>query len=182
MKPSVAIFDVDGTLADTRPLRHLVVGHGKDFDAFHLASADAMPNPNVVDRLNWWRNYGVLTFVLTARDGKWADMTLDWLTRHHIRHDGFCARPAGDNRRDDVVKAEMLDWIGRHHEVVHAYDDRPRVVSMWHANRIPVTIVAGWYGDTDPSLPPPMSTHIPTAPLPPGYRLDQEGEIPDAQH
>lgn len=168
-KPAVTIFDVDGTLADIRPLRHLLVGKGRNLDAFHRASAGAAPNERVVEALRAVRRRGDLAFVATARDGKWAGLTLDWLARHDIAFDGFCHREHGDNRPDGQVKAEVLDWVSRHHRVVGAYDDRPSVVRLWHAHAIPVTIVGGWFGDTDPAGPPPM-LHVPAGlPLPARY-------------
>lgn len=168
-KPGVTIFDVDGTLADVRPLRHLLVGPGRDMDAFHRASADAVPNAQVVEALNGVRRAGDLAVVLTGRDGRWADLTMKWLDRHGIVWDGFCHRRHGDYRPDRVVKAEALAALSRHHRVVAAWDDRPSVIQLWHAHVIPVTIVGGWFDDTDPLTPPPL-WHVPAgAPLPAHY-------------
>lgn len=166
-KPPVTLFDVDGTLADVRPLRHLLVGPGRDMDAFHEASADAVPNDRVVAALNGVRRSGGLAFVLTGRDGRWADLTLGWLDRHGIAWDGFCHRRQGDYRPDRVVKGEALAALSRHHRVVAAWDDRPSVIQLWHANAVPVTIVGGWFGDTDPFAPPPL-WHVPVGASLPG--------------
>lgn len=168
-KPEVTIFDVDGTLADVRPLRHLVVGKKRDLDAFHRASADAAPNMAVVDALRAVRAAGGLVFVLTARDARWSDLTVGWLERHRIAFDGLCTRPRGDTRPDRVVKHEIAEWIGRHHRVVAAFDDRPSVIRLWHDLAVPVTIVGGWFGDTDPTLPPPMLHVGPSGRLPDRY-------------
>lgn len=107
--------------------------------------------------------------MVTGRDGRWADLTLDWLDRHNIAFDGFCHRPTGDFRPDRIVKAEVLDMVSRHHRVVAAFDDRPSVVRLWHSRRIPVTIVGGWFDDTDPSCPPPLRRIGAGQALPPRY-------------
>lgn len=159
-KPRVTIFDIDGTLADVRPFRHLVVGPGRDLNAFHEASAAAQPNHQVVEALRSVRRNGDLAVVLTAREGRWAPMTLDWLARHDIEYDGFGHRQHKDFRPDHVVKAEMLAALARHHDVTGAFDDRPSVVRLWHSCSIPVTIVGGWFDDTDPAGPPPL-WHVP---------------------
>lgn len=168
-KPRVTIFDVDGTLADVRPLRHLLAGPRRDMNRFHQESAHARPNRAVVDALHQVRRDGELAFVVTARDGKWADLTLDWLDRNRIGFDGFVHRARGDVRADQIVKAEMLDAISRHHQVVGAYDDRPSVVRLWHSRQIPVTIVGGWFNDSPDHQPTPIIHVAPGEPLPALY-------------
>ena len=48
MKPTAYIFDVDGTLANVDPYLHHVRGSNRDYNAFHEASIDALPNIEVV--------------------------------------------------------------------------------------------------------------------------------------
>jgi len=47
-RPSAYIFDVDGTLANVDPYIHLVRGPNRNYNAFHEASIDALPNFEVV--------------------------------------------------------------------------------------------------------------------------------------
>lgn len=43
-------------------------------------------------------------------------------------------RPAGDHRRDAIVKRELFDLHIRHqYRVTHVLDDRTQVVQMWRA-------------------------------------------------
>lgn len=43
-------------------------------------------------------------------------------------------RPAGDKRRDDIIKAEIFDQhIRGHHNILLVLDDRDSVVKMWRS-------------------------------------------------
>jgi len=61
--------------------------------------------------------------------------TLAWWQRHGIPFDEFYFRPADrKDVRDDIIKRDIFDEHIRHnYNVVGVFDDRLRVVRMWHA-------------------------------------------------
>lgn len=63
------------------------------------------------------------------------DATLSWWREHGIPFDEFYFRPADrKTERDDIVKRDIFDeHIREHYNVVGVFDDRLRVVRMWHA-------------------------------------------------
>lgn len=74
------------------------------------------------------------------------EMTKEWLDGVQVDDsedtlldfvDGVYIRPAGDSRKDSVVKAEMLETIvGPASDVLAVFDDRPQVVRMWREKGI----------------------------------------------
>lgn len=77
----------------------------------------------------------------------------DWLAKFDVPYDRLFMRDGGDQRRDSVVKLEMLDRdILPHYNVLMAIDDRPQVVAAWESRGIPVIAV------TDPNIDPFLLT------------------------
>ena len=115
------IFDLDGTLA---------LRTGRDPYDFEKCDEDAI-NQDIVEILrNLYQERVIL--IVTGREDKFSDQTLDWLETYDIRYDNIFFRPTGDNRPDDVIKAEIYhDKIKRRYHVVAVFDDRTRVVEMW---------------------------------------------------
>jgi hypothetical protein len=55
-----------------------------------------------------------------------------------VPYDELWMRPAGDTRRDDIVKAELFDAHLRHrYNVRVSLDDRDRVVALWRRMGLP---------------------------------------------
>ena len=144
MKPTAAIFDVDGTLCDVRTARHHVMKHPKDFDAFHEAAAACPPHRHVVAAARRHQAAGDAILVVTARKRRWERATSMWLALNNIPSDALYMRGDRDQRKDVEVKRDILARIRRRFDVVHAYDDNPNVIGLWRAERIPVTVVPGW--------------------------------------
>ena len=79
MKPTAYIFDVDGTLANVDPYLHHVRGSDRDYDAFHEASIDALPNFEVVQMLNEAFFDQMHIIIVTSRKETWRGLTSYWL-------------------------------------------------------------------------------------------------------
>jgi phosphoglycolate phosphatase-like HAD superfamily hydrolase len=143
------IFDVDGTLANVDPYIHLVRGPNKDYDAFHEASIDALPNFEVVEMLNQAFFDQMHVVVVTSRREKWRGVTSMWLAKNDIGHHALYMRGDDDYRSDYEVKSDILDKIKKHWRVVHAIDDNPSVIKLWEENGIPTTKIGTWDGSKD---------------------------------
>ncbi len=122
--PHAIIVDTDGTVAKMN-------GRGP-YDS-HLVHTD-LPVENVVNMVQLIRASGVGIIGVSGRDeGKTRDATINWWKDNGIPFDEFYFRPAGDTRRDDLVKLELFnEHIRDRFNVVGVFDDRLRVIRMWY--------------------------------------------------
>lgn len=127
-------FDIDGTLAHHENVRGVY-----DTSKYHLDEVD-----EGLSQLFWTLvDVGERVVVFSGRDSAYRDVTERWLHKHSLYPDALYMRPEGDRRRDDVVKAELLDACP--YRIQGVFDDRLRVCRMWHARGVPVFKV----GDPD---------------------------------
>ena len=147
MKPTAHIYDVDGTLANIDPYLHHVRGSNRDYDAFHEASIDALPNVNVLEMLNNSVSDGHSILVVTSRKEKYRGLTSMWLAKNNIRSHGLFMRADNDNRPDYEAKKDILDKITLLWNVTHAVDDNPNVIRLWEDHKIPTTKIGTWDGN-----------------------------------
>ena len=146
------IFDVDGTLANVDPYIHYIrnvhnsSNFKKDFDKFHSESINAEPNQEVVEMLNkaFFDQYHVL--VVTSRNESWRGVTSYWLAKNDIGHHALYMRKDNDFRPDYEVKKDILLNIKKHWDIVHAVDDNPSVLKLWHEYGIETTKIGTWDG------------------------------------
>ena len=139
MAGEAVIADLDGTLCDVSEILHLVEGDGRDFQAFHAASADCPSVEAVVEAVHAAKATGRGILIVTGREFIWRDLTLDWLARHGIPYDELVMRIVGDYRPDDVVKAEMLDDLEKRGWIVtEAWEDRDDIADLWASRGITV--------------------------------------------
>jgi phosphoglycolate phosphatase-like HAD superfamily hydrolase len=145
----VAIFDVDGTLADVSGIRHYVARPkgAKDFDRFHAESVNVPPNQDVADLARALHGYGWEILIVTARRHRWRHHTAWFLALNGIPSDALIMRADRDMRADVEVKRDMLAQIrARWGEPLLAVDDNPAIVALWAAEGIQVVEVPGWEG------------------------------------
>ncbi|MFI5801452.1 AAA family ATPase [Streptomyces sp. NPDC051561] len=127
--PSAVMCDIDGTLALT--------GDRGPYD-FSRCGTDLL-NPSVRDALHAFRSaHGDTLVLLSGRSEDFREQTEEWLTRHEVPYDELWMRPSGDQRRDDLVKAELFDKHVRERFAVRvSLDDRDRVVELWRRMGLP---------------------------------------------
>lgn len=125
-KPAAVMVDVDGTVA-----LHDGVRDPYDTSLYHLD----LPNTPVITAVNAMFLTGHEVLFCSGRDEDFRDVTEKWLAEHvRIPHAGLFMRPAGDRRRDDVVKLELFDaHIRDRFAVKCVFDDRDRVVQGWRS-------------------------------------------------
>jgi len=146
-KPTAYIFDVDGTLANVEAYRHYVMNGNSDFHSFHSESINAPSHPEVVDMVYNAMDEGHDILIVTARNAKWRNHTAMWLAMWNIPSDALFMRGDDDQRKDYLVKEDILAKIQKTWTVGHAVDDHPHVIRLWEENGIPTTIIAGWVDD-----------------------------------
>ena len=145
-KPKAHIYDVDGTLANVDPYLHYVRGSNKDYDAFHEASIDALPNIEVLEMLNNSVADRYSVIIVTSRKEKYRGLTSMWLAKNNITSHALFMRADNDNRPDYEAKKDMLDKITQLWDVTHAVDDNPNVIRLWEDNGITTTKIGNWDG------------------------------------
>jgi FMN phosphatase YigB (HAD superfamily) len=146
-----AIFDMDGTLCDVSSIRfhvnpkHPKFSGRKRFDRFHGAAINCPPHQEAIDHYLWAREQEYAILIVSARKSFWALPTLLWLRENGVQHDKLYMRKNLDNRKDVVVKREILDEIRRDgYEPVFAVDDNPAIIEMWLAEDIACYVIPGW--------------------------------------
>lgn len=149
MKPTAVIFDVDGTLANVDPFLYHIRGGKKDYDAFHEASIDALPNVSVLEMLNNAAADGHAIVIVTARREHWRPHTSMWMAKNNIRSHAMFMRGNDDYRPDYEIKKDILDRILSTWNVVHAVDDNPAVIKLWEEHGITTTKIGTWDGNRD---------------------------------
>lgn len=119
------IVDIDGTLA------HIPEGGRSPYDGERVHE-DVLDHAvaAVVNTLST-ENHIV---IMSGRDEQYRAVTEKWLLDNGVNFDALFMRPAGDRRKDHVVKLELFN---RHVRDVWAvrgvFDDRNRVVQMWRS-------------------------------------------------
>lgn len=69
---------------------------------------------------------------LSGRDAEFRGKTEEFLRKNHCPPGELFMRPAGDRRKDWIVKAELFDQNVRdRYHVRFVLDDRNQVVTMW---------------------------------------------------
>lgn len=155
----IAVFDLDGTLADIAHRLHFVdagSGRRKNWRAFFAACVEDTPvepivaiarrlrgdahadpgDPGTVDR-------AFEIWIATGRSDEVRQQTVDWLARHDTPCDRLIMRAAGDFTPDHVLKERwLLEGTLPRERIAVVFDDRARVVRMWRAQGLTCLQVA----------------------------------------
>lgn len=120
-KPKAFLYDLDGTayhMGDKRgPYDHNV-----DVDD---------PDP-VVQEIIRVQSMDLIPIAMSGRVTKTRETTIECLDRDDVPFDELFMRADGDQRSDDIVKAELFDtYIRDNYDVQFVLDDRNQVVNMW---------------------------------------------------
>lgn len=136
MRP-LAVFDLDGVLADVRGRLHLLASSPKQWDAF-FAAAGADPllgeGADLVHRFA--ADHDIC--YLTGRPERSRALTAAWLARHDLPPGTLAMRPDGDHRPARRFKQEQLRALRRTRSIAVVVDDDPEVVAMLRAEGLPV--------------------------------------------
>lgn len=133
--PDCIIVDIDGTLAlmkDRSPYEWNRVGEDS-------------PNWPVVDLVNFiaHEDKEISIFIVSGRDGSCEKETLSWLDKNLFHYDGLFMRPAGDMRKDAIIKEEIYrENIQGNYNVWFVLDDRNQTVKGWRELDLPCFQVA----------------------------------------
>ena len=123
-KPEAILCDIDGTLAH--------MGDTRSPYEWEKVGGDSV-DQDIADLINTLNDHSHIILV-SGRDASCRKQTEDWLSRYDIDYDVLLMRPAGDKRKDTIVKREMFyQAIRDHYQVRFVLDDRDQVVEMWRS-------------------------------------------------
>ena len=138
---SIAVFDIDGVVADVRHRLHHLERRPKDWHGFFAAAAD---DPGLDEGIN-----RVLATVgrrdvlwLTGRPSSLREVTRRWLADHGLPVTELIMRPARDFRPAPVLKVAELNKL-RPRQVELFVDDDERVIAAAAEAGFP-TVLADW--------------------------------------
>ena len=134
--PKAVWTDIDGTIADMK-----ACGRGP-FDWHRVGEDD--PIQHVVDVVHALRDAGYKIVIMSGRDEVSKEETILWLKKHDIPFDDIFMRPAGDQRKDNIIKNELFwEYVAPKYDIRFALDDRNQVVDFTRdVLKIPVFQVA----------------------------------------
>jgi len=140
----VIVFDLDGTICNVEHRRHWVASKPKNWPAWDAGLPNDTPNEEIVWMLNNFADNPVTRIVLcSGRDSQLREATEAWLSKHSIFYNALYMIASGDNRKDSIVKVELLNDIQRDYGWPWLWvDDRQQVVDAIREQGIRVLQVA----------------------------------------
>jgi predicted kinase len=132
--PEAVLVDIDGTVA-------LMDGRSP-YDWSRVG--EDVPNPAVIAAVRAMHKAGYAIVFCSGRDAVCRAETEAWLDLYvGVPYAALFMRPAGDSRKDAIVKREIFDTeIRDRWRVAGVFDDRQQVVRMWRALGLTVFQVA----------------------------------------
>lgn len=129
----IAVFDIDGVLADPTHRQHHVASRPKDWDAFFAAVGEDEVLEAGRARLHELAVDHEVVLLSGRPESTRAD-TEAWLARHGIEVSRLVLRRDSDHRPAPQVKAELIAGIGGPTEVAVVVDDDEAVTARLTAN------------------------------------------------
>lgn len=132
------LFDLDGTLADITHRRHYVMSEKKNWVQFNAHIGEDKPSlPIVLLYKTLWQSGQYEIIIVSGRSEQYRKITEQWLIWHEIPFKRLVMRQIKDNRKDAIIKKEILDLLRQEgKDILFAVDDRQQVVDMWRENGI----------------------------------------------
>ena len=149
MTRPLAVFDIDGVLADVRHRLHHVEGRPKDWDAFFAAAADDPPLAEGVALVRESAKDCDVVYV-TGRPERCRADTLAWFRAHGLPQGRLSMRRDGDRRPARLAKPQLLRSLARDRVVAVVVDDDAQVCAAYRKAGWRV-LEADWMG-SEPTL------------------------------
>ncbi len=126
----LAVFDLDGTLADVRHRLHHLQGRPKHWDAFFDAAGEDPPLPDGLALVRESARDCDVVYV-TGRPERCRADTLAWLSRHGLPLGELAMRRAGDRRPARLAKPALLRRLAGDRVVAVVVDDDEAVCAAY---------------------------------------------------
>ena len=139
----VWVFDIDNTLANVYHRWHHLQNGKKEWKEFFEKQIQDEPFDAVVEVLHALLNSDHRVIIVTGRDEKFREVTMEWLREHlmwNLLEEDVYMRPAGNREDDDTLKVKIIkNWLQRHpnYKVGGIFEDRHRIIDAFREE--------GWY-------------------------------------
>lgn len=143
----LAVFDLDGTLSDTRHRLHHISSRPRDWDAFFRAAADDPPLPAGVSLALETALRCDLGYV-TGRPERCRRDTEEWLLAQGLPAGELWMRDDADRRPARVTKPRLLQRLARLRTVEMVVDDDEEVCDAYRGAGFTV-VHADWMPPSD---------------------------------
>jgi phosphoglycolate phosphatase-like HAD superfamily hydrolase len=138
---SIAVFDIDGVVADVRHRLHHIEGGRRRWDAFFRAAGEDLLLPEGAALVaDLGRRHDIVW--LTGRPEWLRSVTTTWLSAHGLPSDELHLRPNGDYRPAPRYKVDVLRRLSDR-GIAAVVDDDELVVDSAAAAGFP-TVLADW--------------------------------------
>jgi len=135
---SVAVFDIDGVLADVRHRLHHVTARPKDWEAFFGAATEDPPLAEGLSAVQTAARAGHAVMYLTGRPERCRAATLAWLADQGLPSGQLFMRADSDRRPARITKVATLNRLARRYQVAAFVDDDAAVVEAVRRAGFPV--------------------------------------------
>jgi phosphoglycolate phosphatase-like HAD superfamily hydrolase len=139
---ALAVFDIDGVLADVRHRLNYLQSRPQRWDAFFLAAEQDPLLEEGARRLRTAQDRHDVVY-LTGRPERSRGLTRAWLAHHGLPTGPLHMRPDDDYRPARWVKRNTLRRLARTRTIASVLDDDPAVVAVLTADGWPVEL-ATW--------------------------------------
>jgi hypothetical protein len=145
---TLAVFDVDGVLADVAHRRHHLTGAHRSWDAFFAAAGDDPPLGVGVALALRAQASGHEVVYLSGRPERLRRLTERWLARNGLPPGQVLLRPDDDHSPAARLKLAALRRLTRRDDIALFVDDDSWVVDVVTAARPPMVagriVLADW--------------------------------------
>ncbi|WP_436786334.1 hypothetical protein [Yinghuangia sp. YIM S10712] len=143
MTDTLAVIDIDGTVADGRHRVHILAGtptHDDWVAFFEQAGADTVI-PEGAERARMLAQEHEVVW-LTGRPERVRELTERWLADHDLPPGRLIMQPSDDRRPARVVKLERLRELSTTNDIAVVVDDDPRVIELATGAGFPCELAA----------------------------------------
>ena len=139
----IVVCDIDGTVANVDHRRQFVASRPKNWAAWNAGMSRDTVYEDIVAILDLFADADFTVILCSGRGEESREVTEQWLSDNDIPYQKLYMRSAGDNRKDSIVKVELLQQIREQwgHPFVWL-DDRQQVVDAIRAEGVRVLQVA----------------------------------------
>ncbi len=144
----LAVFDIDGVLANVTHRLHHLGTEPKDWEAFFAAAAQDPLLPEGAELIGTLAADHEILY-LTGRPERTRALTARWLRQHQLPDAELWMRPDGDHRPARLFKRESIRRLLASRNVDIVIDDDPQVIALLAAEGVP-TRLAAWLPYAEP--------------------------------
>lgn len=136
------IFDIDGTLADSKHRLQYIEKKPKQWDKFYSEAINDKYIPAVYNKYKQYKKAGHKIIILTGRSEVSRTVTEEWLHKKEIQYDLLLLCPDKlTNTPQHKVKETIIETLIPYYKIIAAYDDNELMIPIYNKLDIPFFLV-----------------------------------------